>query len=131
MNPSPAPAQAAPDIFPFGFEVMGSWETTLPSPSYKTWIRFFAADQHGQQAGRDVFSRLFDAIDLVIFMCSPGARGAATAHGCHFDRAGAYRFWVHEDLTRDDRAQIAEIVRARTADAAGETETAFLVARGK
>jgi len=47
---------------------------------------------------------------MLAFMCSRGVRAAALEpHGCHWDRAGAYRFWVHEDLTPADRKHIAEI----------------------
>jgi hypothetical protein len=106
-------------IFPFGFEVMGSWEdpTALPVPRSKTWVRFFAADRQGRQTGRDAFSRIFDSIDFLAFMCSREFRMAAAleAHGCHWNRSGAYRFWVHEDLTPADREQIARIVGAHAA----------------
>jgi len=122
-------SNSAPEaLFPYGWEVMGGWEdpTALPVPRRKIWIRFFAVDRLGRPAGRDTvaqgmgrhraFSRIFDSISFLIFECSRGLRAAALElHGCHIDRSAGYRFWVHEDedLTREDRARIAEILEAR------------------
>ena len=127
------PLKSAPEplAFPFGFEIMGTWEdqSTLPSRS-KTWVRFFSADRQGRQAGRDTFSKIFDSIDLLLFICLRGLRAAAAldVHGCHWDRSGAHRFWVHENLTGEDRERIAEILRTRSHDITG---TSRFLLRGK
>ena len=103
--------------FPFAFEDMGSWEdpTTLRS---KNWVRFFHTDPRRQTRQRqDEFSRIFDSIDHLIFMCNRRIRTELALEprgGGHWDKSRGYWFWVHEALTREDREQIAGIVKRKT-----------------
>jgi hypothetical protein len=60
--------------------------------------------------------RIFDSIDCLIFTCSRELRTELALEprgGGHWDNCRDYWFWVHEDLTREDREQIAGIVKKR------------------
>lgn len=73
------------EIFPFGFEDMGGWEDSI-TLHRKNWIRFFHTDPRRRRA-RQAFSRIFDSIDCLTFMCSRGLRAALALEprGGHWD----------------------------------------------
>ena len=103
--------QSAPEalVFPFGWEVMGSWETALPSPRRKTWVRCFCTDSEGLQVGRD-FGRSFDSLEFLMFICQPQLRSGMLLE-------------AQEDLTDYDQARLAELLPAPAAALPTKIET--------
>lgn len=120
-----------PEIFAFGFQVMGAWDDSV-TLRRKTWVRCFSTDQEGRQAGR-AFSRIFDPIEFLLFECRREFRTAIVREprreqsggilletAGEWDRCCGYWFCVHEKLTHDDRSRIAEIVRSGTTEEENE-----------
>jgi hypothetical protein len=89
---------AGPEIFPYGFEVMGGWKDRI-THRRKSLVRFFCTDTRGRQVGHDAFRRVFDSFDLLIFVCSPWHRQRLALE-------------QQEELAHEDQAQVAEILRA-------------------
>jgi hypothetical protein len=77
---------------------MGGWETALPAPRRKTWVRFFCTDSEGLQVGRD-FGRAFDSFELLMFECQPQLRSAMLLE-------------AQEELTDYDQGRLAELLQA-------------------
>lgn len=77
---------------------MGGWDTALPAPRRKMWVRLFCTDSEGKQVGRD-FGRAFDCLELLIFECQPQLRSAMLLE-------------AQEELTDYDRARLAELLQA-------------------
>jgi hypothetical protein len=55
-----------------GFEVVAHWEG-------HTLVRFFSTDSEGRQVGPDLSNRILNSFEFLLFMCSPGHRGAIAA----------------------------------------------------
>lgn len=81
---------------------MGSWETALPAPRRKTWVRFFCTNAEGHQVGRDAFGRAFDSLEFLMFVCLPHLRQGMLLE-------------AQEDLTDHDQARLAELLQAPAA----------------
>jgi len=67
---------------------MPQCEPTDPATHRTFLVRFYTSDSEGRQVGPDTGVRLFDSLDLLIFMCSPRTR-SSTALGRIARRAEA------------------------------------------
>jgi hypothetical protein len=89
----------APQLYPDAFEVLGWWDDPASTFDRKYLVMFFLPDSEGEDARREAFSRVFDALEFLM---------VSTRHW----RQTAIAI-PPEKLTRDDRLRIDEMLRAQ------------------